>query len=624
MAKTKLGFTKAQSRLFLISSLLVFSVVIGVYTGIQSLSVITPIESVLSPFYTQRASYKVYDEFSNDLLYEFNPGDDADIIFDDLGRYPGIKVYVSQPFLTDNMGNEVTYNEDEVLYNPNGVYEEYEFKDESGEFIFAQAFTLGYDVGVKTVANIQINKFDYYLDPMLPDVYKKAFQITFPSCHPMAGETMNGNKYPYGVLYASVDDSLYGWSNGQATTWHINEVKFPDALVPNPTIVDTGFWYPTDDDFPDTCINPYTKINRNGQDISVLDDPTLDLGDWENYLSNWYGNRKVKVKPNVTFQVIDDILNYDYFVPVLDQGVETGDKFQIYSKDTKIGIINVRSADNKKQEGIVQNDFIRENYQVSNDFENNPVQEDSESISTSLTGSDQTGEKGVYFKYDRDFTYDLQFNLDILSDTYLQTNTTYQGFSLEDFQLPKIAWAVPTMYLQPFTQVKMVDFEFLAAGVTHFGCCDLYPSLTKIGPQKVTNVPYGMIIQNTFGIARILIDVVVISRNEVDYIPLGGSSIKVEDLADYGISDFGLTPNNFGIYATGGTANPFTTETLTFWIIIIIAIVAVIIVLTVLGLNVFTKIRGGGGGGGPTQIFLGGFGGKGKKSKKGGVQFIGG
>lgn len=429
--------------------------------------------------------YSIYDGTS--LLRSGLPP----IKWDTRNRYPGISMAVSDPFLT-NFDGSVIINSSDGLTNANGV-KGVVYNSEDGTLKFLQTFTIAQDIAIRTHSNFPTIKYRSW-------VYDELVGITLGGGADLLDS--NGNE-PYGVLYA------FRRNDKDAAEWAGTGAEFQKCLLTNTLKQD---FY--------RSVYPYS-INNDA------------------YLAEWFGNRDCTVEPTITLNANDMDIQYDYNVGVGGQGY-----FSLSSKSIKVGFVNVRQSNSKREYGIVQ-DYNSENedYQLELD-ETAP-----EEFQGTKTGDDTTHNEGtvqVYFRYKSgaDRNEALPFEDYIFPSNYLTKSIDAQTINtekLETFDFPQEVSYSSKVLMQPRTTIKYATFETQSYYI-------FKDWLGKnIGSGYITKnfeLPYGMKIDNVYTIHRVMTDVIVLSEQEVLWNPVAGDPLVPSDLSSFGINEFGLLPYN--------------------------------------------------------------------------------
>jgi len=491
-----------------------FLVILSFVNAVNS-QIIEP-DNIFSPFYVQQSDYSIYNE-DRDLLHYQSALDFPLIEFDATHQYPGIEVDISQPFITDYRGERVITNYDEILMNEDNI-KSYKFETVDGKYLFIQTMTLAVDFATVTRSNFGIPPtYLYKVDNIVGTAFGtvdepfKRYTHDYTYFDGTEWITISRAELPFGVLYAKVKhDELY-WGDGKRTSWlgpSPGTVGIPYSLIPNPLEYKRGIYYDTLDDNPEEFD---------------------ELG----YLATSFGNQRVIVKPAIDFQIQQNLVSYDYYVPSGD-GI-----FKIFSDYVRIGIVNVRQSD-FEQSGLLNEYTKAIEYSVNIDDETQTA----ETAEPSLTSTDvyqetEYPETFVQLKYIDQSAYfqALPFSLNIIGENYLQSTVTRQTIDVDAFIPITSAIISPEVFVQPFTEVKRARYTSQAVYQTYTTF-----QYTNYIASKSYDIPYGIKINNAYAITRILIDIAILSENSVYYIPVTGEPVQVTDLTAYGLDEFGLLP----------------------------------------------------------------------------------
>jgi len=290
---------------------------------------------------------------------------------------------------------------------------------------------------------------------------------------------------------------------------------------------------------------------------------SISIGDYRNkteneaYLKTNFGNSQVRVTTKFQFDAIDDLIQYDYHQIINNK------TFRIYSTDTKIAIIDSRLSQTYEKKGAVRNLLVPS--LIINGDTTEPDKNTLEVTTESLEGVDtlrtsnvkkSTLFGGVSYLPSDSYSYN-NISGGVVPDMGITKNFTYPShININDFSsLPKSAIVTHSTNIRPLTSVDYAKYKIEYAGVVYSDTWWDPWTDDDVGTYNI-DVPYRLRVQNTYGVSRILFDFVVLTTDNVQYIPTNGEPIDVKSLSDFNINDVGaLNPDQDTINGTSSRTN---------------------------------------------------------------------
>ena len=542
-------------------------VLLAGYSSAQTTTVsVPPGEVYLVPFDSQMQGTTIYSgrqAITSNTLHTVT-GDMLTPYYSTDHSYPGVVTWASKPFLVDNTGlNAYTTTEYAgIVSDPATVLD---FTFENGVHKYLSTHKLGIDIVTRSYSNLDQPAYTtYYISPLTG--ITNDYHVNYFDKHSnnADGEEQIANQnvveYATGVILADRDVGLDPWK----LTWHNGDNELTKAKI------------------------------------------TFALEDWTdpNYktrLNTDYSNSYVSVKPTIQFDALDNFISLDYHV------INENNLFHIYSSTTDMAVIDVDIVNSYNLAGEVPT------YTTPLDFQ--------QSQSVSLTGAtvdpqatvdtdknDQTATfasqitYNAYFKYLTD-SYPLQFqDKDIVTPQSISDNApSLASIDLNSFStLPNSITASYVVSFRPYTEFHEAVFTYQAYGVEWSGNWAGHEGVHEdvvVDINQQFQFPYRVKLINVYHIARIVFTVVIYSENIVEYVPVEGSPVRVENIVDYGISQVGVLNPNRDSFTTSfsyTSYNPITSsldaladwwnDVANFWGEIDVGIVITIIVLVVMAI----------------------------------------
>jgi hypothetical protein len=450
--------------------------------------------------------------------------------------YPGVAVFQSQPYFSDNNGNPTPIeNLSQILID---LTQKYVIGD---QVIYATPFTMTAQIGTRTLLHMH----------EIGDTTSSVSPFAGKSWHLVAGGTDYGTEtYTLDGQPGSdknIDGALCMYSKRPwSPDYKTSAVKAAITSCLTPVYFPTIQSY-TRNDF--VSGGPYNDANGNGRQVLTPADSIL----WS---QKNFGNSPVIVTPHIQIEGLSNYISYNDFSYNVTLPNGTQSVMTISTNSAIVGFVDAYQTncpgDHAELRGLVPNVFNGSVNPETHAFTSDSSKENSKSVQTDQDGPISTMTlTGYIHPTGAGMTYTSGANSQLLGET---TSLDYKQIhiNLSDYagncNMEQMLELSPKFLLQPYTEIFTENANVQFA-------CDLRTdnligqtvsddtSWSSTSPKQI-NWAYGIRVTNVYDIVQFTFKIYVITSNTMKMVSSTGAPLDVAAICqDFGVNTIVKDPS---------------------------------------------------------------------------------